>query len=186
VTSLALAALAAIALASPLSAQDQTGAAPKPTVTPLKVTVTISRYQGDKKISSLPYTLSVNIVPGQQNNIANLRIGTKVPITSSTRNERGDTQPSITYQDVGTSIDCFVSGPDETGRYRLSITIDESSVYDSPAARGLAQPGRPTLRSFRRTDSLMLKDGQSAELSNTPDKLTGETVRVEVAVAVVK
>ncbi len=185
--STALAALLAIAGAAPIQAQDQPASAPKPTVTPLKVTVTISRYQGDRKISSLPYTMSVNVSPGNSQTNANLRIGTTVPITTTTTPKEGGTPtPTVTYRDVGTQIDCAANYPDETGRFRLHISIDESSVYDDPSAKGVVQVGRPTFRSFRTSDSLMLKDGQSAQLSNTPDKVSGETVRVDVALAVVK
>ena len=42
--------------------------------TPLKVQVVIARYQGEKKISSLPYTLTMNA-----NNHASLRMGTSMP-----------------------------------------------------------------------------------------------------------
>ena len=187
----ALAALLAIACAAPTQAQDQQAApAQKPIVTPLKVTITISRYQGEKRISSLPYIL--NLVHGERspNNsvvpaMANLRVGTRVPITSTTTGG-GTPVPTVTYQDVGTSIDCSAYAADGTGSFRLQISIDESSVYDDPAAKGPIQIGRPTLRTFRTTDSLVIKDGQSAQLSNTPDRMTGETIRVDVALAVVK
>ena len=43
--------------------------------TPLKVQVLISRYQGEKKLSGLPYTLSVNA-----DSRATLRMGAKVPV----------------------------------------------------------------------------------------------------------
>jgi hypothetical protein len=201
--STALGALIAISCAATIQAQDQpgvgvgvgagVGAGPGPTaklsMTPLKVTITISRYQGEKKIGSLPYTLSVSMDPARGSNsrsLTNLRNGTRVPITSTTTDKNG-TPPTISYQDVGTSIDCYVSPPDETGRFKLEITIDESSVYEDAATKtGVQIMGRPTLRSFRTTGSLMLKDGQSAEMSNTPDKMAGETVRVDVALVVVK
>jgi hypothetical protein len=179
-------------LAIATTAHAQAPATPdKPGVTPLKVTVTISRYQGEKKISSLPYTLSVSFVPSvnssSQNNYANHRIGTRVPVTTTTTPQGGGAPvPTVTYQDVGTSIDCFVFATDESGRFRLQISVDESSLYEDPAARGVVQVGRPTLRSFRSSDSLLLKDGQSAQVSNTPDRMTGESVRVDVALAVVK
>ena len=108
-----------------------------------------------------------------------------MPITSTTTDKNGTPSPTIQYQDVGTFIDCYVSPADDTGRFKLDITIDESSVYDETGGKGPLM-GRPTLRSFRTTGSLMLKDGQSAEMSNTPDKMTGESVRVDVTLAIVK
>ena len=48
-----------IAAASVLGATVRAQDAPKGPV-PLRLQVVISKYQGDKKISSLPYTLSLN------------------------------------------------------------------------------------------------------------------------------
>src|SRR5439155_22057251 len=36
------------------------GAQEKPPIVPLKVQIVISRYQGEKRVSSLPFTLAVN------------------------------------------------------------------------------------------------------------------------------
>jgi len=116
-------------------------------------------------------------------------MGNKVPVFTPPAPQRGGTveQPTVTYQDTGTSIDCAAYPTDEAGRYRLQVTIDESSVYaDDDNAKFAATNGRPTFRSFRTTDSLMLKDGQTMQMSNTPDRTTGETVRVDVTLAVVK
>ena len=83
-------ALAATALASAQEkdkdkTQTPTPAAaknPPPPAVPLKIQIQIGRYQGEKKISSMPYTLS--IVTGRGG--ANLRMGTKVPVTMSITN----------------------------------------------------------------------------------------------------
>jgi hypothetical protein len=49
-------------------------------VTPLEVAVVIARYQGEKKLSSLPYTLSVNCRSQPPANA--LRMGGAVPMPS--------------------------------------------------------------------------------------------------------
>ncbi len=51
---------------------------------PLQVQVVISRYQGDKKVSTLPYSLSVE--PGRK---TSLRMGAEVPVTMTTSPPRG-------------------------------------------------------------------------------------------------
>ena len=157
-------------------------------VTPLKVQVVLSRNQGEKKISSLPYTLSVNANGG-----ASLRMGAKVPvmmITAAPAPIKGpDGNPiaqvgPIQYQDVGTKIDCSVSVQDD-GRFRVEITVDDTSVYpDEKAANG--QPGNPSFRSFRANDSMVLKDGQTAQFTAATDKVSGETVKIDVTLTVVK
>ena len=52
----------------------------KPPIVPLKVQIVISRYQGEKKVSSLPYTLAVN---ANLTNKTSLRVGSQVPIVAT-------------------------------------------------------------------------------------------------------
>ena len=125
--------------------------APKPApaaVTPLKVSVVVSRFQGEKKLSSLPYTLSVNA--GSR---GTLRMGAKVPVMMITAKSPVEGVPMvgpIQYQDVGTSIDCYVSTPQDDGRFKLEITIEDSSVYgDTPATTDNSLP--PAIRRSARS-----------------------------------
>jgi len=181
----------AFALASSVIVRSQekpAAAAPKPAaaVTPLKVSVVVSRFQGEKKLSSLPYTLSVNA--GSR---ASLRMGAKVPVMMITAKSPVEGVPMvgpIQYQDVGTSIDCNVSAPQDDGRFRLEITIDDSSVYgDTPATTdNKPAAGNPSFRSFRASDSMVLRDGQTAQFTTATDKVSGEVVKVDVTLTVVK
>jgi hypothetical protein len=181
----------AFALASTVIVRSQEKPVPpaaKPTapVTPLKVQVLVSRFQGEKKLSSLPYTLSVNA--GAR---ATLRMGAKVPVMMMmTANMPKDVPQGgpIQYQDVGTSIDCNVSTVQDDGRYRIEITIDDSSVYgDGPnPADSKPAPGNPSFRSFRASDSMALRDGQTAQFTTATDKVSGEIVKVDVTLTVVK
>lgn len=195
----------AFALASTAIARTQDKpappAAPKPAagpVTPLKIQVLISRYQGDKKISSLPYTLSVNstavTIDATRGSHANLRMGAKVPVTMMAPPTGADGKPlplttvttgPIQYQDVGTNIDCFV-WPLDDGRFRLEITVDDSSVYGDDKSMPDAAKGSPTFRSFRASDSMILKDGGTSQFTTATDKVSGEIVKVDVTLTVVK
>jgi len=155
---------------------------PAPSV-PAKVTVVISRSQGEKKISSMPYTLSVT------GTHANLRLGTKIPVmmisAASPPEGKPIPQGPIQYQDVGTGIDCDIKTL-EDGRFMLNLSIDDSSVYaDEQAPPGGAR-GNPSFRSFRASNSMILKDGQTGQFTSATDKLTGETVKVDVTLTVVK
>jgi type II secretory pathway component GspD/PulD (secretin) len=155
-------------------AQDKPAdAGPKTTTVPLRVQVVISRYDGDKKISSLPYILSVNA-----GGVATLRMGTKVPV-ATTNSPNGIT--SYTYQDVGTNIDCRTATTDD-GRFRLEVTVDDSSV-DEKSSGPINQP---SFRSFRGQNSMVLKDGQSAQFTTAVDKLTGVVTKIDVSLTVVK
>jgi hypothetical protein len=182
----------AFALASSVIVRSQekpAPAAPKPApvaVTPLKVSVVVSRFQGEKKLSSLPYTLSVNA--GSR---ATLRMGAKVPVMMMmTANMPKDLPQGgpVQYQDVGTSIDCNVSAVQDDGRFRVEITIDDSSVYgEGPnPTDNKPPPGNPSFRSFKASDSMVLRDGQTAQFTTATDKVSGEIVKVDVTLNIVK
>ena len=171
--------------------------APIAAVTPLRVQVLVSRYQGEKKLSSLPYTLSVNAGSREldpfalKGGHASLRMGAKVPVMMiMTANMPKDVPQGgpVQYQDVGTSIDCSVSPMQDDGRFRLEITIDDSSVYGDPPVAGdnKPAPGNPSFRSFRASDSMVLRDGQTAQFTTATDKVSGEIVKVDVTLTVVK
>ena len=182
----------AFALASSVIVRSQEKPAPaasKPApvaVTPLKVSVVVSRFQGEKKLSSLPYTLSVNA--GSR---ATLRMGAKVPVMMMmTANMPKDLPQGgpVQYQDVGTSIDCNVSGVQDDGRFRVEITIEDSSVYgEGPnPTDNKPPPGNPSFRSFKASDSMVLRDGQTAQFTTATDKVSGEIVKVDVTLNIVK
>ena len=186
----ALVCVLALAQAAGAIAQDKDkapAAAPRAAgvnATLLKVQIVIGRYQGEKKISGLPYTLTMNA-----NNHASLRMGTQVPVvtfSSPILAMPKDVPPAgpIQYRDVGTNIDCS-STLLEDGRYLLSLTLDDSSVYHDEQPAGAAKYG-PSFRSFRATNSMVLKHGETGQFMTATDKLTGETVRVDVTLTVVK
>jgi len=181
----------AFALASSVLVRTQEKPAPPapkpaPAAMPLKIQVLVSRFQGEKKLSSLPYTLSVNA--GSR---ASLRMGAKVPVmmmmTANVPKDFPQGGP-VQYQDVGTSIDCSVSTVQDDGRFRLEITIEDSSVYGDPPnpTDNKPAPGNPSFRSFKATDSMVLRDGQTSQFTTATDKVSGEIVKVDVTLSVVK
>ena len=152
--------------------------------TPLKVQVVIGRYQGEKKISSLPYTLTMNA-----NNHASLRMGTSMPVVMFSAPDpatpRGVAPPApVQYRDIGTNIDCASTALDE-GRYLLSMTVDDSSVYPDEPPSGTAKNG-PSFRSFRAINAMILKNGETGQFTTATDKMTGETVKIDVTLTVMK
>jgi hypothetical protein len=196
-----LALVFAFALASTalVRTQEKPPAAPGMT-TPLKIQVVISRYQGDKKISSLPYSLSITGGGGGVDRAltgpafigrANLRMGAKVPVAATTYTPiaagGAGVNPLVSYQyqDVGTNIDCQVWSV-EDGRFRVEITIEDSSVYPDEKEIPGTVKGNPSFRSFRGSDSMLLRDGATAQFTTATDKVSGETVRVDVTLTVVK
>ena len=171
-----------VALVSPGRAQEQ-----KPQASPpLRVQIVLARYQGDKKISSLPFMLTVNTDERSRVGRANLRLGTQVPITTMSK-QSGDANaplvPTVQYRDVGTNIDCIVTGLLEDGRYKLDLTVEDSSVESVDKG---PVPANPSFRSFRTNNSLVLKDGQSLQYTAATDRVSAEVWKVDVTLTVVK
>lgn len=180
------------------AAQQQASAIAKVgDLVPLKVVIVVSRYQGEKKVSSLPYTLLVNAndldqeMPGMQHpRVARLRTGASVPVPSmATPKEtpiQGPVGP-VQYKSIGTNIDCSARSTDD-GRFRLDISIEDSSVYaEGQSAQGVPKfSDIPSFRSFQTSNALILKDGQSTEFTAAADRITGDVTKVVVTVTVVK
>jgi type II secretory pathway component GspD/PulD (secretin) len=153
----------------------------------LKVSLVFSRYQGDKKISSVPHTLWVTA----NDQRTSLRMGTQVPIVNTVFSKDGEKpQSSYSYRDVGTNIDCNASsGPD--GTYKLTLTIQDSSVYypdqsDTAVRSTINATGAPAFRSFNSTFTLLLRDGQTAQSTSATDPVSGQVVKLDATVNVQK
>jgi hypothetical protein len=158
-----------------------------PAIVPLKVQVIISRYQGEKKVSSLPYTLSVN---ANDRGSSSLRMGAQVPIATAMMPlvdsvGKSSVPQSFQYKDVGTNIDCSASSTDD-GRYRLAITIEDSSIITDEKAQPGQVKGNPSFRSFRSTETLLLRDGQTLQFTSATDKISGDVVKVDVTLTVIR
>ena len=168
--------------------------AKKPNV-PLQVQVVMSRYQGEKKISSVPYTLSVNANTLQDGGRpSQLRMGARVPVPAWPPTVDGKpvtgllTGPSpVTYEHIGTNIDCSASSTDD-GRFEVNISIEDTSIYlDGQRTDDASKlSGPPIFRSFQSSNELILRDGQSTEFTAATDRISGEITKVEVTLRVMK
>jgi len=196
-SAMALAAVLAVALTGatgqaqdppppPPSPQTKPAPPPKPLV-PVQVTVVISRYQGeraDKRTGSLPFTLRVNA----NDRGTSVRMGSEVPVptTTLTTPKEGATPvpiPSYSIRSVGTNIDCSAETI-EGGRYILNLTISDSQVQtpqkETPANLPMG------FQSFSSSHRLIIRDGETIQYTTATDKSTGETVKVDVTLNVVK
>ena len=169
-----------LSFATALSAQDSAKAqsSPKkddlaPSVTPLRVQVVFTEFDGDKKISSLPYTLAVNADERRANPTAQVRSGVRIPIQTD--------KDKLTYLDVGTNIDCSAVLQDD-GRFKLQMAVERSAISsDSPGSSS-----NPIVRTFRANMNPVLKDGQTTESIVSTDPLSGHVYHVSVTLNVVK
>jgi hypothetical protein len=177
----------------PLRSQDKgkTEEAAKPVekkkaFTPLRVQVVFTEYDGDKRISSLPYTLMVNADdPGYT---AAVRMGLRVPIETSSNTGVKQVQ----YQDVGTNLDGR-GEKTEDGRFLLRLGVERSSVYLPGASQKQASiggnevsSGQPIIQQFRTQVNLLFRDGQTIESTVATDPVTGHVLKVDVTLNVIK
>jgi hypothetical protein len=163
------------------------GTAQEKDVTPVKLQIVLGRYQGEKKVSSIPYSLAVNVgMTCERCNLANLRMGAKIPIamisTPAVDGKPVTAAGPFQYQDVGTNIDAKVDALD-AGRFRIALTIEDTSVLIEEGGKASQQP---SFRSFRASNSMILKDGQTGQFTTATDKVSGEVTKVDVTLTVVK
>jgi hypothetical protein len=159
--------------------------APRPPQIPVKIQLVLSRYQGEKKLSSVPYLLW--ITSGEPR--TSLRMGVKIPVYT------GGGAGNYSYQDVGTNIDCSVwTEPSRSdGMFKVNLTISDSSIYfPNPARPGAAVPPPtndttpPAIRSFTSTFIILLRDGQTGQYTSAVDQASGEVLKIDATLNVLK
>jgi hypothetical protein len=160
------------------SSQRSAATAAEASATRLRVQVVISRFEGDRRIGSLPYTLVV--APGVLRTSIRLGVDTPVPATSGAAGETSGLQ----YRNVGTNIDCSNVRELPGGRYQFDIFVQNSAaIPDEAAVQG---PARPVFRRFETNFNAQLRDGQSMQAIASTDPITGESVRIDVTLHVIR
>lgn len=181
--------LAVLVFAVPASrSQDKPKSSEPPSVTPLRVQVIFAEYDGEKKISSLPYTLLVN--SDDKGPQAAVRMGLRVPVVVSGGSSSANKQ--FQYMDVGTNLDGRADRM-EDGRFNLRLNVEKSSLY-TPAttekpdtlAGSEIPPGEPIVQQFRSQVNLLIRDGQTIQSTVASDPVTGHVLKVDVTLNVIK
>ena len=182
--------LAAVCVQSPrLLAQEKSQDKPKseekakPSI-PIKVQIVFTEFDGDKKISSMPYSfmaIADEKVGGYYS--TSLRTGVRVPIELDSKDQK------ITYLDIGSNIDFGIRG-EEDGRFHLYMIFERSALYPNKSSEGermiANSNSQPLIRTFRTSENMILKDGQTLESLLSTDPLSGHTLRVSVTINVQK
>ncbi len=207
VTTICFAMLVVLPWGAPAAAQSQPPAKDAvkrvelPTV-PVRVIVTLGRFQGEKKISSLPFSLIVRAVDRQTagSSPVSMRMGIDVPIGTTTTTENRttpagtgatrsteSTNTNVQYRSVGTNIDCWVIRLDETN-FQVEVRLSDSSIYspEGDTAKGLRATDFTAFRTFTANNTMVLRDGQTVLFGAGTDKISGETLKVDVSIHVEK
>ena len=94
-------------------------------------------------------------------------------------------QTSFQYRNVGTNIDCSADSL-EDGRFRLFLAVEQSSVPSAPERKQGQASDLPMFRTFNAMVPLVLRDGQTTQYVAATDPVTGESVRLDVTLSVLK
>jgi hypothetical protein len=155
----------------------------QPTI-PVKVQVVFSEYDGEKKISSMPYSFTAitNEKFGGYYSTS-LRTGVRVPV------EAGGAEQKTSYMDVGSNIDCGIRTTDDD-HYHLYMIFERSVLYPNSGAQTektqTSRPDAPPLvRQFKASVNMLIKDGQTSETVST-DPVNGHSLRLSATINVTK
>ena len=152
---------------------------------PIRVQLVFSEYDGDKKISSMPYSfiaIADERVGGYYS--TNLRTGVRIPVEIEGKDQK------TTYLDVGSNIDCGIRS-EEDGRYRVYLIFERSALYANSSSGEekleVSRPnGQPLIRQLKISENFVLKDGQTVESLASTDPLNGHVLRVSMTINVMK
>jgi hypothetical protein len=139
---------------------------------PVKLQIVISTYEGDRKVSSLPYTLLATANGSPVSIISS----SNVPIPSS--NGGG-----VSYTNLGTNLQCTVTT--EAGSFKVAISFSDKTVLPNktPAASATAPARNPDYATFHDVNynsAISMKDGETKQLISAPDKVTSEILKIDV------
>jgi hypothetical protein len=183
-----------IALASHVQAQNASGSASSPSAASgssastfeankptLRVQLVISRFEGEKKLGSLPYSF---IVTPNMPSMMHIRFGVEAPVPSPNFVPDSTGKPGIVqYRSLGTNIDCFNVRDLTGGRYQFDVNLQNSAAL--PGADP-SKDSRPLFRQFDTSFTAVLKDGQSMQTIASTNPVTGEVIKIDVTLNVVR
>jgi hypothetical protein len=186
--------LTAVPLAVPLawaqdkekSAEPAKPAASEKPVTPLRVQVVFTEFDGDKKVGSLPYTFLVNA--DDRGAPAAVRMTLHVPVEMSSA---GGAKHVGQYP-LSTNLDGRAEKT-EDGRFLLRLSLEKNSIYMAGANQKPSSLGgnevstdEPVQQDFRTQVNLLIRDGQTIQSTVAADPVTGHVMKVDVTLNVIK
>lgn len=165
-------------LAGPALAQQKAESPkPRPPVTALKLQVVLSRHEGDRKVTSRPYTMLFST-----DKKFTLRQGTEQPIPVQTFEKDGREATSFQYKNVGASLE-FTAEALEGGRYLVSFNIEDSSFGPDIAVTPTIKA--PAFNTHRIHGSVVMRDGETVPFSST-HTTAADVSKIEMTLNVMK
>ncbi len=174
-----------------LAAQDSAKTDGKKAPVTLKVQVTFTETEGEKKLANLPYMFFLKAVDNSTSPPpwAKVRIGSRVPVYIGK-------ESGMQYVDVGTNIDARGFTRDD-GRFDLTVDLERSWVEgdvivpmekasSTPSDPGTGHFREPIIRQFRTELSFTMRDGETVQTTQAADPLSGRVLTISVTINAVK
>ena len=96
------------------------------------------------------------------------------------------TRSTPDYRNVGTNIDCQATRLDEN-QFSVRLDINDSSIYSPDGdAKGVKTFDPAAFRTFNASNTVVLRNGQTVLFGTGTDKISGEVLKIEVTLTVVK
>lgn len=168
----------AAASASPAASSSAASAPADMNKPMLRMQLVVSRYEGEKKLGSLPYVFVVTPNMASQMHI---RFGVDVPVPSP--NFAANGAAPVEYRNMGTNIDCFNVRDLTGGRYQFDFNVQNSAVLPGQDS---TKDARPLFRRFDSSFTAVLRDGQSMQTIASTNPVTGEVVKIDVTLNVLR
>jgi hypothetical protein len=156
------------------------------TITPLRVQVVFTEFDGDKKIGSLPYSFLVNA--DDRGAPAAVRMTFHVPVEVSS----GAGAKHVGQYPLTTNLDGRAEKTDD-GRFLLRLSLEKSAIYltganQKPSSLGgnEVSASEPVQQEFRTQVNLLIHDGQTIQSTVATDPVTGHVMKVDVTLNVIK
>jgi hypothetical protein len=171
-----------------LSAQDSEKSDAKKHSDTLKVKITFSENEGDKKLSNLPYTFYLKAGDPNSASWTKVRMGSRVPVYAG--------KDGMQYIDVGTNIDARAVAADgggfdiyvklERSWVEGEVNINTDQTSPGPSKSSAATFKQPIIRQFKTDLTLTLHDDETIETAQASDPLSGKVLTISVTMNVTK
>jgi hypothetical protein len=134
-----------------------------------------NELEGDKKINTRHY--SMNLTSGQTNDI---KIGSRVPVTTFVNNKDSGAGTQYQYIDVGTSINAQLRPIQNSDEEELVVRSEISNLDLTPPAG--SEPNAPVIRQIKITGSTLLVLAKPLDIGSMDDPTSKRQFELEVTV----
>ena len=169
---------------SVVAAVDAQGQPEQAALIPLRLEIVFEKYQGEKRVTSEPYMLSLNANdkgPGGFPRGGKIRMGIEIPMRMDRVGDK-EVPGNVIYRSIGNAADCIVASVDQA-RFKVDCTFEQSSIPSGSSTTGIVPP---MLRTFRSETSVILRDNQTTQYTTATDPVSSEVLKVAITLSVVK